>query len=337
MTLSHWLDFTCLGYKRHDMKTDFEFDKIPIAVSSCLLGQEVRYDGSHKHNGYITQTLGTYFEYTSFCPEVAIGLGIPRPTIQLVQIEDTIRVRGTRNPELDVTDALQAYARSIVPMLEGFCGYIFKKSSPSCGMERVKVYLNGNPVTSGRGVYTEVIMRELPELPAEEEGRLMDPVLRENFIERVFVYHRWQQLKCKGLTAAGLVQFHTEHKFTLLAHNESVYRELGRQIAEIGNASLESFAQIYIRSFMQALSLPATRKTHTNVLMHIMGYVKSSLTTEDKRELLDILEKYRQGQVPLIVPITLLKHYLRRYPNEYIQQQIYLNPHPEELMLRNSL
>lgn len=319
------------------MNNAFEIEKIPIAVSSCLLGQEVRFDGSHKHNGYITQTLGTYFEYTAFCPEMAIGLGVPRPTIQLVQIESEIRVRGTRDPQLDVTDSLQAYARSVVPMLDGYCGYIFKKSSPSCGMERVKVYRNGNPVTSGRGAYADVIMRALPELPVEEEGRLMDPVLRENFIERVFVYHRWQQLKRSGMTAASLVQFHTEHKFTLLAHDETVYRELGRQIAELGNTRLQSFAESYIRSLMSALAKPATRKTHTNVLMHIMGYVKGALTTEDKQELLDILEKYRLGQVPLIVPITLLKHYLRRYPDEYIQQQVYLNPHPEELMLRNSL
>lgn len=319
------------------MNNAFEIEKIPIAVSSCLLGQEVRYDGSHKHNGYITQTLGMYFEYTAFCPEMAVGLGVPRPTIQLVQVENEIRVRGTRDPQLDVTDSLQAYARSVVPMLDGYCGYIFKKSSPSCGMERVKVYRNGNPVTSGRGAYADVIMRALPELPVEEEGRLMDPVLRENFIERVFIYHRWQQLKHKGMTPASLVQFHTEHKFTLLAHDEKIYRELGRQIAEAGNANLETLAESYIRSLMSALAKPATRKTHTNVLMHIMGYIKGSLTTEDKQELLDILEKYRLGQVPLIVPITLLKHYLRRYPDEYIQQQVYLNPHPEELMLRNSL
>ncbi|MEJ2389900.1 MAG: DUF523 and DUF1722 domain-containing protein [Gammaproteobacteria bacterium] len=320
------------------MTSDFVMDRIPIAVSSCLLGQEVRYDGGHKHNAYITRTLGEYFEYTAFCPEVAIGLGIPRPSIQLVKVGDEIRVRGSKDPQLDVTDSLRAYAQSIIPALDGFCGYIFKKSSPSCGMERVKVYHpNGNPVTSGRGAYADVIMQALPELPVEEEGRLMDPVLRENFIERVFVYHRWQQFKHTGITAAGLVQFHTEHKFTLLAHDETVYRELGRLIADAGKANLEQLALDYIRRLMQALCKPATRKTHTNVLMHIMGYVKEGMTSEDKQELLDILEKYRLGQVPLIVPITLLKHYLRRYPDEYIQQQVYLNPHPEELMLRNSL
>lgn len=312
-------------------------EKIPIAISSCLLGQEVRYDGGHKHNAYITQTLGNYFEYTALCPEVAIGLGIPRPTIQLVQVDGEVRVRGSQDPQLDVTEQLQAYAHSVVSLLADFCGYIFKKSSPSCGVERVKVYKNGQPIASGRGAYASEIMQALPELPVEEEGRLMDPVLRENFIERVFVYQRWQHLRRNGITAAGLVQFHSEHKFTLLAHSETTYRELGRLIADVGSAEPATVAHEYIRRLMQALSKPATRKTHTNVLMHLMGYVKDSLTGEDKQELLEILEKYRLGQVPLIVPVTLLKHYLRRFPDEYMQRQVYLNPHPEELMLRNSL
>jgi len=312
-------------------------EKIPIAVSSCLLGQEVRYDGGHKHNAYLTGTLGRYFEYTAFCPEVAIGLGVPRPTLQLVQIDDAVRVRGSKDLELDVTQRLQDYARSVVPLLDGFCGYIFKKSSPSCGMERVKIYKNGNPVANGRGAYAEVIMQALPALPVEEEGRLMDPVLRENFIERVFVYYRWQQFLRQEFSPAGLVRFHSEHKFTLLAHDETVYRGLGRLIADAGTSDLESLAGRYLRDLMRALSRPATRKTHTNVLMHIMGYLKQSLSTDDKQELLELLDKYRLGQVPLIVPITLMKHYLRRYPNNYIEQQVYLNPHPEELMLRNSL
>ena len=165
----------------------------------------------------------------------------------------------------------------------------------------------------------------------------MDPVLRENFIERIFVYHRWQQLQRSGISAAGLVEFHTVHKFTLLAHDEPTYRELGRLVADVGKADLVELAQQYVQRLMQALARPATRKTHTNVLMHIMGYVKDALTSEDKQELLEILDKYRLGQVPLIVPITLLKHYLRRFPDDYIQQQVYLNPHPDELMLRNSL
>jgi len=317
--------------------TESRIEKIPIAISSCLLGAEVRYDGGHKHNAYITQTLGRYFEYTPYCPEVAIGLGIPRPTIQLVQVGDGVRVRGSKDPQLDVTQQLQDYAQRVVPALSGICGYIFKRASPSCGMERVKVYKDGNLFGTDRGVYAAAIMQALPDLPVEEEGRLMDPVLRENFIERVFVYHRWQQLLRSGLTPAKLVQFHTIHKYILLAHDEPTYRELGQWVAQAGSTDLDEMASRYFRHLMQALSKPATRKTHTNVLMHIMGYIKNSLTADDKQELLEVLEKYRVGQVPLIVPITLLKHYLRRFPDEYVQQQVYLNPHPDELMLRNSL
>jgi len=313
------------------MKIETGQEKIPIAISSCLLGQEVRYDGGHKYNGYITETLGKYFEYTAFCPEVAIGLGIPRPAIQLVQVGDAIRVRGNKDPLLDVTQQLQDYARQVVPQLDGYCGYIFKRASPSCGMERVKVYRDGNLIGTDRGIFAASIMLALPELPVEEEGRLMDPVLRENFIERVFVYHRWQQLKHRGLSAAGLVEFHTVHKFTLLAHDETIYRDLGRLIADAGQANLTELSQQYVQQLMRGLSRPATRKTHTNVLMHIMGYIKDELSAEDKQEWLEILENYRLGQVPLIVPITLLKHYLRRFPHDY------LNPHPDELMLRNSL
>jgi uncharacterized protein YbgA (DUF1722 family)/uncharacterized protein YbbK (DUF523 family) len=312
-------------------------EKIPIAISSCLLGQEVRYDGGHKHNGYITQSLGRYFEYLPFCPEVAIGLGIPRPAIQLVQVENTIRVRSAKDPGLDVTEQLQDYARSVVPALAGVCGYIFKRASPSCGMERVKVYKDGNLYGNDQGVYAATIMQALPNLPAEEEGRLMDPVLRENFIERVFVYHRWQQLLRDGLSAQALVDFHTIHKFSLLAHDEISYRELGKLVAVAGSRELEQLAAEYLGRMMRALATPATRKTHTNVLMHIMGYLKTKLTAGDKQELLEILDKYRLGQVPLIVPITLFRHFLRRFPDEYIQQQVYLSPHPDELMLRNSL
>ena len=311
--------------------------KIPIAVSSCLLGQEVRYDGGHKHNGYLTQTLGRYFEYIPFCPEVAIGLGIPRPPIRLVHVGGQTRAQGVKDPQLDVTTQLQDYAHKVVPQLAGVCGYILKRASPSCGMERVKVYSNNNIYGSDSGIYAAALMQAMPDLPIEEEGRLMDPVLRENFIERVFVYASWQALRREDLTADALVRFHTVHKFSLLAHNETNYRELGRLVADAGKADIDVLAGKYFTLLMQTLKEPATRKKHTNVLMHIMGYVKDALDSDDKQELLDVLERYRIGQVPLIVPLTLLKHHLRKHPDPYIAQQVYLNPHPEELMLRNSL
>jgi uncharacterized protein YbgA (DUF1722 family) len=247
-------------------------------------------------------------------------------------------VVGVDDPELDVTEDLVAYGQSVAARLNDVSGYIFKRGSPSCGMERVKIYSDrGMPVDSGAGFYAQTIMQALPLLPAEEEGRLMDPVLRENFVERVFVYHRWQSLCRSELTPADLVDFHTNHKFSILAHDETTYRKLGQIVAEAGSADLRQLVESYATLLMTAMKKRATRKLHSNVLMHIMGYLKDKIDGGDKAELLDVIEKYRVGQIPLIVPVTLLKHHLRRYPDPYIARQYYLNPHPEELMLRNSL
>ena len=311
---------------------------IRVATSSCLLGEEVRFNGGHKHNGYLTKTLARYFEMVPFCPEVAIGLGVPRPPIRLMSRGGQVRVVGVADPTLDVTDDLVEYGRSVVVRLADVSGYIFKRSSPSCGMERVKIYSEkGMPQDSGAGIYAQTIMQELPLLPTEEEGRLMDPVLRENFIERVFVYHRWQSLCRSELTPARLIDFHTNHKFSILAHDEAAYRELGQIVAEAGSAEILQLAERYGALLMAALKKRATRKLHSNVLMHIMGFLKDKIDSGDKAELLEVIEKYRHGQIPLLVPVTLLKHHLRRYPDPYIARQYYLNPHPEELMLRNSL
>jgi uncharacterized protein YbgA (DUF1722 family)/uncharacterized protein YbbK (DUF523 family) len=311
---------------------------IRVATSSCLLGEEVRFDGGHKHNGYLTKTLARYFEMIPFCPEVAIGLGVPRPPIRLMSIDGQVRVVGVADPALDVTEDLVAYGRTVAARLNDVSGYIFKRGSPSCGMERVRIYSDkGMPMDSGAGRYAQTIMQELPLLPTEEEGRLMDPVLRENFIERVFVYHRWQSLCRSGLTPARLVDFHTNHKFSILAHDEPAYRELGKIVAGAGNADLPQLVERYATLLMTAMKKRATRKLHSNVLTHIMGFLKDKIDSDDKAELLGVIEKYRHEKIPLIVPITLLKHHLRRYPDPYIARQVYLNPHPEELMLRNSL
>lgn len=315
-----------------------ESPAIRVATSSCLLGEEVRFDGGHKHNGYLTKTLARYFEFVPFCPEVAIGLGVPRPPIRLMLKGKEVRVVGVADPTLDVTEDLVEYGRSVAARLDDISGYIFKRGSPSCGMERVKIYSEkGMPVESGAGFFAKTIMEERPLLPLEEEGRLLDPILRENFVERVFVYHRWQSLCRSGLTPAKLVDFHTNHKFSVLAHDESGYRELGQLVAQAGSADLPQLAERYATLLMTAMKKRATRKLHSNVLTHMMGYLKGKIDGGDKTELLDIIEKYRHGRIPLIVPITLLKHHLRRYPDEYIARQYYLNPHPEELMLRNSL
>ncbi len=311
---------------------------IRVATSSCLLGEEVRFNGGHKHNDYLTKTLARYFELIPFCPEVAIGLGVPRPPIRLVSNGGQVRALGVADASLDVTGDLLEYGRTVASQLSDVSGYIFKRASPSCGMERVKIYSSeGMPVDSGAGLYAQTIMQALPLLPAEEEGRLMDPVLRENFIERVFVYQRWQSLCRSGMTAAKLVDFHTDHKFSLLAHDETAYRALGKTVAEAGNADLPQRAERYAMLLMTAMKKRASRKLHSNVLMHIMGFLKEKIDSDDKAELLDEIEKYRHGQIPLIVPITLLKHHLRRHPDPFITRQYYLQPHPEELMLRNSL
>ena len=311
---------------------------IRVATSSCLLGEEVRFNGGHKHNGYLTKTLARYFELIPFCPEVAIGLGVPRPPIRLVRDGGQVRAVGVADRTLDVTEDLVEYGRTVSATLDDVSGYILKRASPSCGMERVKIYSEkGMPVESGAGLFAQTIMHERPLLPTEEEGRLMDPVLRENFIERVFVYHRWLSMCRTGLTPAGLVDFHTRHKFSILAHDEVAYRELGQIVAGAGTASLPQLAESYATSLMTAMKKRATRKLHSNVLMHIMGFLKDRIDKDDKTELLEIFEKYRHGQLPLIVPVTLLKHHLRRHPDPYISRQYYLQPHPEELMLRNSL
>jgi uncharacterized protein YbgA (DUF1722 family) len=216
-------------------------------------------------------------------------------------------------------------------------GYILKKNSPSCGMERVKLYsTKGTPVGSAPGIYAGRLQTLCPELPFEEEGRLMDPVLRENFIERVFVYHRWQQVE-KRLSAKSLVDFHTRHKFIVLAHDEPAYRRLGRLVAQAGRGPVAERGRRYIQELMAALKKPATRRRHGNVLQHIAGYFKKPMDREDKAELQDIIRRYQRGLVPLIVPITLLRHYLRRFPDAYLEGQWYLAPHPDELMLRNQI
>jgi uncharacterized protein YbgA (DUF1722 family)/uncharacterized protein YbbK (DUF523 family) len=314
-----------------------------LGISSCLLGNSVRYDGGHKNNAYVNKTLGQHFDFVPFCPEVAIGLPTPRPPIRLVARDNqTSHPRALRiaDQSLDYTDQLREYATQVSPSVTSLSGYIVKKDSPSCGMERVKVYPDRPdtpPSKHGSGIYTQQLMREHPELPVEEEGRLMDPALRENFIVRVFTLFRWQQMRRSKLTSARLVQFHTRTKFLLLAHDEKTYRELGRMVADAGTGNIETLASVYIERLMAGMKTLSSPSKHANVLMHIMGFIKDRMTREDKQELLGLIEAHRTGLVPLIVPVTLLNHFLRTYPHEYIEQQYFLDPHPRELMLRNNI
>lgn len=313
-----------------------ETPRIRIAVSSCLLGEKVRFDGGHKRDTYVTEVLNTYFDLVPICPEVAIGMGIPREPIRIVKSKQGLRVRGTRHPELDVTEPLRQFGETMAEALGDIDGYLLKKDSPSCGMERVRVHgTGGAPSRTGTGRYAQAFMARRPWLPVEEEGRLNDPVLRENFFERVFVHYRWRQTNVTGITPAALVEFHSRHKFMVMAHSQAAYRRLGRLVAKAGSESLETLAATYEAELMTALKRCATRKGHINALMHLLGFLRTQLDKADRAELLESMEDYRQGLVPLIVLITLLKYHFRRHPNPYANKQYYLNPHPPELMLRN--
>jgi uncharacterized protein YbgA (DUF1722 family)/uncharacterized protein YbbK (DUF523 family) len=310
-----------------------------LGVSACLLGHQVRYDGGHKRNRFLIEELGKHVTFVPLCPETAIGLGIPRPTIRLVGDPENPRVLGVADASLDVTDALQKYAESQVTELDHLSGFVLKKDSPSCGMERVKVYdpMGKSAVRKGTGAFARVLMQHLALLPVEEEGRLTDPVLRENFVNRIYVYQRWQQLIAKGVTASRLIDFHTAHKYMVMAHSQAAYQRLGKLMADLSRGDLHSIAEEYAQELMTALKRRVNRKRHVNVLQHIMGYLKRRIDADDKAELTASIEAYRRGETPLIVPITLLRHYFRNHHDDYMAGQFYLKPYPESLGLRNTI
>ena len=314
--------------------------RIPVGVSSCLLGRAVRYDGGHKHDRYVTGVLGRYFEYVPFCPEVLAGLGVPRRPIRLTGDPGAPRAVRVADASADVTDALLAAARGATPGMDALRGYVFKRGSPSCGMERVKVY--GTPGKSprmGQGLFARAVMQAYPLLPCEEEGRLNDAPLRESFVERVFAYDRWLRTMAEGFRPGRLVAFHTRHKLLLLSHSEIHYRAAGRLVAEAGrrDRDREQLAREYLATFMEGMRRRATRRRHTNVLQHLAGYLKRTLDEGDRRALAGIIEEYRTGAVPLVVPIRILRHHFRRSPDRYVEMQHYLEPYPDDLGLRNHL
>jgi uncharacterized protein YbgA (DUF1722 family)/uncharacterized protein YbbK (DUF523 family) len=305
-------------------------------VSACLLGQAVRYDGGHKRDGFVADVLAEHFELVAVCPEVAIGLGVPRAPIRLIQTAAGVRVRGVRDPELDVTGALDGEAARVHRELLDLCGYVLKKNSPSCGMERVKAYTEtGMPHGRASGAFAAGLMARAPLLPVEEEGRLNDAVLRENFVERVFAYARWQALTAGEVGGAALVDFHSRHKYQLLAHNQAAYRRLGRLVAGAGRRPGRDLIDDYGREFMAALARPASVGNHVNVLQHLAGYVKDALDAGDKAELQAAIDDYHHRRAPRLVPLTLLRHHLRRTPQPWAAAQTYLNPDPREQLLRN--
>jgi uncharacterized protein YbgA (DUF1722 family)/uncharacterized protein YbbK (DUF523 family) len=310
---------------------------ITIGVSACLLGEHVRYDGGHKHDRYITDTLGRFFSFVPVCPEVESGMSTPREAMRLEGNPASPRLM-TRQSRIDKTGQMLGFCESKIRELADLdlCGFIFKKDSPSSGLFRVKVYgSTGMPSKTGSGLFAAAFARRFPLLPMEEEGRLNDPCIRENFIERIFSYRRWKDFLQGTPDIRGLVEFHTGYKLMMMAHSPVIYREMGVLVAHGKALKLPELLQRYEELLMKGLAFHATAKKNTNVLMHIMGYFKKELSSDEKKELLENITHYHDQLVPLVVPLTLLKHYVNKYDQTYLKLQVYLSPHPAELMLRN--
>ncbi len=314
-----------------------DLKKIKIGLSSCLLGKPVRYDGQHKHDHYITDTLGPYFEFVGVCPEVECGMTVPRESMRLVGDPANPRLLTTRT-EIDHTERMLNWAARRVKELEheGLQGFIFKSRSPSSGMENVKVY-NAKGMVGGKspGLFGKAFMEHFPTLPCEDEGRLNDPDLRENFIERVFTLWRFRQAVGTAPTLAALMTFQARNKLLIQAHNEALVREMGRELASLNPRQARAHIPIYEAKLMRAMKTLATVRKHTNILQHMLGYLRGLADEPDRKELADIIEQYHTGLIPLIVPVTMLRHYVFKHNIEYLKDQYYLAPHPMELKLRN--
>jgi uncharacterized protein YbgA (DUF1722 family)/uncharacterized protein YbbK (DUF523 family) len=312
-------------------------DKIKLGISTCLLGEKVRYDGSHQLDHFLTDTLGRYVKLVPVCPEVEYGLPVPREALRLAGTPESPRLVTVRTG-IDHTEGMMSWAQIRLSQLEkeDLCGFVFKSRSPSSGMRGVKVYTpTGISSNKGTGIFAAEFMRQSPLMPVEDDGRMHDPELRENFIERIFVFKRWKEFKEKGGSLRDLIDFHSDHKLLILAHSPKHYTTLGRLVAVAKKYRPDKLHNAYLSTLMEGLRSIATTKKNTNVLTHILGYFKKYLSQDDRHELLEVIETYHKGLVPLIVPIMLLKHYVRKHDEPYLRRQHYLNPHPIELMLRN--
>lgn len=314
-------------------------ERIPVGISSCLLGEEVRFDGGHKRHRFVTDVLGDYVEWVRSCPEVGAGMGVPRESIRLVRQGDDVRLLGNRTDK-DVTQSIVAYTSRRVDQLATLRlrGYVLKKDSPSCGMERVRLYDgNGIPARDGVGLFAAGLMARFPNLPVEEEGRLNDPRLRENFITRIFAYDRWLRLVASGPSAGDIVAFHTRHKMLIMAHSQEHYRELGQLVARAGSMDMARLLADYETHLMAGLRQVASPGQHANVMEHLAGFLKRDLGAADKKELHDAIREYRLGRIPLIAPLLLLYHHLKHLRDDWLEAQVYLEPYPAELALRSSI
>jgi uncharacterized protein YbgA (DUF1722 family)/uncharacterized protein YbbK (DUF523 family) len=313
-------------------------EQVKILVSACLMGEKVRYDGGHKRDLFLNETLGPFVEWVRVCPEVDCGLPVPREAMRLEGDPEHPRLVTNRSG-IDHTERMERWAMARLDELSrlDLCGYICKKDSPSSGMERVKVYGGGGgiPARTGSGVFTRMFMERFPRIPVEEEGRLTDPVLREMFVERVFCLRRFRDLLSRPLSRGALVDFHTDHKLLLLSHDRGHYEEMGRLVAGAKALPIGTLYRNYEEIFMATLSHKATPKKCADVLSHMMGYFRKMISTTEKQEMIEVIDQYRLRLVPLVVPVTLIRHYVRKYDVAYLARQVFLNPHPVELMLRN--
>ncbi|AGN83880.1 MULTISPECIES: DUF1722 domain-containing protein [Enterobacteriaceae] len=309
-----------------------------IGISGCLTGSTVRFDGGHKRMGFVMDELARWVTFKPVCPEMGIGLPVPRPALRLVQTTaGDIRMRFSHAPHDDVTEKMAEFAEAYLARQEGLAGFIVCAKSPSCGMERVRLYdENGQRGRKeGVGLFTAALLAKYPWLPVEEDGRLHDPLLRENFVERVFALHELNTLRANGLTRHGLLEFHSRYKLQLLAHHQAGYRQIGPFVASLHEwEDLDAFFRVYREKLMAILKKNASRENHTNVLMHIQGYFREHLNSRQRGELRDVILNYRNGRLPILAPITLLKHYLAEYPDGYLAKQRYFTPYPDDLALR---
>ncbi len=311
--------------------------KIKIGISSCLLGNDVRWNGGHKRDRYLTDTLGQFVDWVPVCPEVEIGLGIPRETLRLVGDPEDPQLVTTKT-KVDHTDRMKTWARGRLKELaqEELCGFIFKSDSPSSGMVRVKVYgKKGMPQKKGVGIFARAFMDHFPLIPVEDDGRLRNPLIRENFIEQVFTLRRWRENRKRRSCVGNVVDFHSQNKLVLMAHSPKLLKQMGAMTAQGKGMGCSLLYLEYEKLLLEALRLKTTVKKHYNVMLHMLGYFRKNLTTDEKQELLEVMGHYKEQLVPLVVPLTLFRHYVRKYDQPYLEQQSYLNPHPVELKLRN--
>jgi uncharacterized protein YbgA (DUF1722 family)/uncharacterized protein YbbK (DUF523 family) len=313
--------------------------KIPLGISACLLGDLVRFDGGHKKDAFLVDVLGDYVDWVKICPEIEIGLGAPRESIRLERRGDDVRLVGVRSAT-EHTEKMLAFSKTKADEIawRRLRGYVLKKDSPTCGMERVRLYdENGVPSKDGVGLFARTLMERNPLLPIEEEGRLRDPRLRENFITRIFCYDRWLRLKEKDPKPRDIVAFHTAHKLLLLAHSPEHYRSLGKLVAEAGTLPMDGLLARYEEGLLLGLRRVASPGRHTNVLEHLSGFLKEELDAGAKSELHGVIRDYRSGYVPLITPLVLLNHHLNRLGHAWVEAQTYLEPYPRELALRSAI